>query len=134
MSKKIGVACIIDDDDIYVYGVKKLIQIKDLCENLMVFKNGQEALNYLKPILNTPELLPEVILLDINMPIMNGWEFAEEFTKLNANPVKQITIFMISSSIDPKDVERAKQISGISQYYIKPVTLDVLTKIFDGVA
>lgn len=134
MDKKIGIACIIDDDDIYVYGVKKLIQIKDLCENLMVFKNGQEALNYLKPILNTPELLPEVILLDINMPVMNGWEFAEEFTKLNAHPVKQITIFMISSSIDPKDVERAKKISGISQYYIKPVTLDVLTEIFNSAA
>ena len=134
MVKKIGIACIIDDDDIYVYGLKKLIQLKDLCDNLMVFKNGQEALNYLKPILNTPELLPEVILLDINMPVMNGWEFAEEFTKLNSHPVKQITIFMISSSIDPKDVERAKQISGISQYYIKPVTLDVLTQIFNNAA
>lgn len=130
MKKKIGIACIIDDDDIYVFGIKKLIQLKQLCENLMVFRDGYEALNYLKPIFNTPELLPEIILLDINMPIMDGWQFIEEFTKLNSQPTKKVTIYMISSSIDPKDLEKAKGISGISNYFIKPVTLDTLSHIF----
>lgn len=131
MKKKIEIACIIDDDDVYVFGVSKLIQIKGLCENLMVFNNGQEALNYLRPIFNTPNLLPDVILLDINMPVMDGWQFAEEFTKLNNHLEKKVIVYMVSSSIDPKDVERAKAISGISNYYLKPVTLDMLIGIFN---
>jgi CheY-like chemotaxis protein len=134
MKKKIEIACIIDDDDIYVYGVRKLIQLKQLCENLMVFGNGQEALNYLKPIINTPDLLPEIILLDINMPVMDGWQFIEEFTKLHSNPAKKVTIYMISSSVNPRDVERAEGISGISKYIIKPITLDTLINIFQPVS
>ena len=130
MKKKIEIACIIDDDDIYVYGVKKLIQLKQLCENLMVFGNGHEALNYLKPIINTPSLLPDIILLDINMPVMDGWEFVEEFTKLHSNPEKKVTIYMISSSVNPRDIERSKGISGISKYMIKPITLETLMNIF----
>src|SRR6476659_2686804 len=134
MEKKVGIACIIDDDDVYIFGVKKLIQIKGLCDNLMVFKNGKEALNYLSSIFNTPNLLPDVILLDINMPEMNGWQFAEEFTKLNHQPEKKITVYMVSSSIDPKDEERAKSLSVVSNYYLKPITLYMLTGIFEAAA
>ncbi len=130
MKRKIEIACIIDDDDIYVYGVKKLIQIKQLCNHLMVFSNGREALNHLKPILNIPELLPEVIFLDINMPVMNGWQFLEEFSNLNVQQVKDITIYMISSSLDPRDMDRAKAIESISKYIVKPVTLDMLVEVF----
>ena len=133
MKKKIEIACIIDDDDIYVYGVKKLIQLKQLCENLIVFSNGQEALDYLKPIINTPNLLPEIILLDINMPVMDGWQFVEEFTKLHSNPSKKVTIYLISSSVNPRDIARAKGISGISKYMIKPITLAALMDIFEPV-
>ncbi len=81
MIKKVKNVCIIDDDEVYIFGISKLIKSKELCENLMVFNNGLDALNYLKPIINTPYLLPDIILLDINMPTINGWEFAEEFTR-----------------------------------------------------
>jgi len=89
MPKKIDVACIIDDDETYIFNMKKLITFKKLCNNILVFGNGKDALNYMKHILSAPALLPDIILLDINMPVMNGWQFMDEFIRLNVNRRKK---------------------------------------------
>lgn len=127
--KKIEIACIIDDDQVYVFGLKRLIEISNFCKNVLVFENGEEALKYLKPIVSSAEDLPDVILLDINMPVMDGWQFLEEFTKIRPTLQKEVTIYMVSSSVQQKDIDRAKQYSEITDYIIKPIKLDDLTKI-----
>ncbi|MFC5284510.1 response regulator [Pedobacter alpinus] len=125
--KKIELACIIDDDPIYVFCTKRIMVLADFCESFLIFHNGKEALDRLSVIIQNDEHLPEVILLDLNMPVMDGWEFLEEFTKI---PVaKQITIYIVTSSIDPEDVEKAKQYDNINNYIVKPVTVEMLKEI-----
>ncbi len=129
-------ACIIDDDKIYVNLVRKIIEIKKLSENLLIFKNGLEALEYFKIILTnmTEEKLPDIIFLDLNMPVMDGWEFLGEFIKIKNQFDKKITLYVVSSSIDPRDLERAKSFNLVTDYLIKPIELKKFEKIFDKVA
>ncbi len=133
MGQKVELACIIDDDKIYVNLVKKIIEIKKLSNNLLIFKNGMEALDHFKLILEnaTEERLPDIIFLDINMPVMDGWEFLNEFIKIKNNFEKKITLYVVSSSIDPRDLERAKSINLVTDYLIKPIELKKFEKIFD---
>ena len=113
--------CIIDDDDIYQFTIKKTIKALNLAQNIMAFSDGEEALNFMIENLNKDEELPDVILLDINMPIMDGFQFMEEYIKIKPKLGKKITIYMVSSSVDMTDLARAKKISEISDYIIKPI-------------
>ncbi|QXP79968.1 MULTISPECIES: response regulator [Winogradskyella] len=128
---KIDVACIIDDDPIFIFGAKRMMQLSNFCNSFMVFKNGQEAINNLKPIMNSDEAIPNVILLDINMPIMDGWQFLDEFVKIESH--KSITIYIVSSSIDPVDLNRAKRYDNIKNYIIKPISFKKLESILQDV-
>ncbi len=136
MGPKIELACIIDDDKIYVNLVKKIIEIKKLSENLIIFKNGLEALEYFKVILSnmTEDKLPDIIFLDLNMPVMDGWEFLGEFIKIKNNFDKKITLYVVSSSIDPRDLERARSFNLVTDYLIKPIELKKFENIFSHVA
>lgn len=89
--KKIDIACVIDDDPIFVFGIKKIMEVIGFCKSLMVFRDGSEALNNLKAIISAKEKLPDVILLDLNMPILDGWQFLEEFVKI---PCKKKSSYM----------------------------------------
>ncbi|UBZ08288.1 response regulator [Salegentibacter mishustinae] len=133
MGQKVELACIIDDDKIYVNLVKKIIEIKKLSKNLLIFKNGREALDHFKLILEnaTEDVLPDIIFLDINMPVMDGWEFLNEFIKIKNNFEKKITLYVVSSSIDPRDLERARSFNLVTDYLIKPIELKKFEKIFD---
>ncbi|MFD1094409.1 response regulator [Salegentibacter chungangensis] len=136
MGQKVELACIIDDDKIYVNLVKKIIEIKKLSENLLVYKNGKEALDYFKNNLEkmSEDRLPDIIFLDLNMPVMDGWEFLNEFVKIKNNFDKKITLYVVSSSIDPRDLERAKSFNLVTDYLIKPIELKKFEKIFDRTA
>jgi len=121
--------CVIDDDKIYIYGLKKLISIKQLSPNLMEFYNGKEAIDFLTDPENL-DTLPDIIFLDINMPVMDGWGFMESFVKIKPQLGKKITIYMVSSSINDEDIQRAKTISDITDYVIKPISPDTLVELF----
>ncbi|MDR5591483.1 response regulator [Christiangramia sp. SM2212] len=137
MGQKVELACIIDDDKIYVNLVKKIIEIKKLSENLLIYKNGKEALDYFKNIMETvtdEDKLPDIIFLDLNMPVMDGWEFLNEFIKIKNSLNKKITLYVVSSSIDPRDLERAKSFNLVTDYLIKPIELKKFEKIFEKTA
>ena len=128
--KKIDLACVIDDDPIFVFSAKKIMELADFCKGFIVFHNGKEALNHLTAIISSDEELPDVILLDLNMPVMDGWEFLEEFVKIKSE--KEITIYIVSSSIDPKDINKAKSYDNVSNYIVKPVTIDSLKSVLQS--
>ncbi|WP_378182362.1 response regulator [Aquimarina sp. SS2-1] len=125
--RKIDIACVIDDDPIFVFGIKRIIEIIDFCNDLLVFKNGKEALEGLKSIIAQNQNLPDVILLDLNMPILDGWQFLDEFVKIPCG--KKITIYIVSSSVDPEDVHRAKSYESVCDYIVKPVTVKALKEV-----
>lgn len=127
--KKIALTCIIDDDPIYIFGIQRMMEIANFCESFMIFNNGKNALETLEKVILAEGTLPDLILLDLNMPIMDGWEFLDEFTKI---PCKQkITIYIITSSIDNEDVKKAKTYSNVSNYILKPVTIAGLKVILE---
>ncbi|AWX45419.1 hypothetical protein HME9304_02433 [Flagellimonas maritima] len=102
--KKIDCIYIVDDDPITVFGIKKMLKSIVICKDINTFKNGKLALDDLKKRIDKGSILPEVIFLDINMPIMDGWEFLEEFVSLKLE--EKIIINVITSSIDPLDYQK----------------------------
>jgi CheY-like chemotaxis protein len=128
------ITCIIDDDEIYLFSVKKVIELNKLSDKVLEFKNGQEAIDFFTRNHNDEEALPDVIFLDINMPIMNGWEFIEEFRKIQPAMSKNITLFVVSSSVDKSDVEKAKSLDPVHDYITKPMTASQLKTIYGAVA
>ena len=122
-------ACIIDNSKIYVYGFKKLLSIKDLSNRVTDFSNGNEAIRHLKDPGNACNL-PDIIFLDINMPVMDGWEFLKEFEEIKSQLGKKISVYILSASIDSHDIDRAKNITSISDYIFKPVDVQLLQEIF----
>ena len=127
--KPIPISCIVDDDRIFVFGLSKLMEMNSFSDELLVFLNGQEALDYILPLVDTPERIPDVILLDINMPVLDGWQFMDEFVRLKPRINKQITIYMVSSSVSELDINKAKSYAEISDYVVKPMRSDDLIKM-----
>ncbi|MCB1190982.1 MAG: response regulator [Leptospiraceae bacterium] len=130
--KKIDRLYIIDDDEIFHFITKEIVNSTNLVENVETFSDGFKAINVLKSVQNTPQRLPEMILLDLNMPILDGWGFLEEYIALKPKLPKKITIFIVSSSIDPIDVEKAKSIHEVKDYIIKPLNEDKFLEIIEG--
>ncbi len=116
--------CVVDDDDIFHFITQRIIESTGLVQNIKLFYNGQEAITFLKSALSTEEELPDVILLDLNMPVMDGWGFLKEFVSLKPKIGKKISIYIVTSSNDPADVMKAKSISAVTDFVIKPVTED----------
>ena len=119
--KKINSVYVIDDDEIYQFTIKKILNSFDVPLEIKSFSDGEEAINFIDDNKNNETELPDIVFLDINMPIMDGFEFLEEFEKIKSDLSKNIIVHMVSSSVDEVDIERAKKNKNISSYIIKPV-------------
>lgn len=114
--------CLIDDDKIYQFTAKMILEATGLTHRIQTFFNGKEAINYLKdPANHSPEKLPDVIFLDINMPVMNGWDFLEEFQVLHKTLPKTIAVYVVSSSVDESDIQKSRGYYSVTDYVIKPI-------------
>ncbi|ADY28918.1 MULTISPECIES: response regulator [Cellulophaga] len=131
---KIFSACIIDDDPIFVYGTKRIMKEVGFSEEIEVFENGLDAIEELTQKSIVEKKLPRLIFLDLNMPIMNGWEFLDDFVKIPEAIRKDVVIYIVSSSIDPRDIERVKTYDIVTDYILKPVTPKDLKNMLDDLS
>ena len=122
MKTKSPIIALVDDDKIFQLTSSRMIQSLDLSHDILQFENGEEALQFLRENAAHPENLPDYIFLDINMPYVDGWMFLSDYATLKFEIKKKISIFMISSSIDPRDIIRAQKNADVRDYILKPVT------------
>lgn len=126
--------CLIDDDKIYQFTAKKIIESTGHAQRILAFTNGKDALTYMQLHVNESESMPDVIFLDIHMPVMNGWQFLEGYTSLAPRIGKPVTIFMVSSSLDDVDINRSKSTGVVSDYIVKPIARDNFVSLLDTLA
>jgi CheY-like chemotaxis protein len=121
--------CVIDDDHIFIYGLKRLIEETSFCDELLIYQNGEDALAELKERANRGDALPAIIFLDLNMPLMTGWEFLDEYLQIETKDPAESQVYIVSSSVDPQDLLRIEAYPVIRNYILKPVTSDDLKNL-----
>ena len=117
---------LIDDNYIDNFVARKLLESSKFADNVIVIQSPAEAIT----LLGAGTIKPEIIFLDIRMPMMNGFEFLAEYDKLDIDKSK-VKIFLLSSSFDPTDVKKALENKHITQFIHKPLTYKVLEGLHD---
>ncbi|TDS19265.1 response regulator receiver domain-containing protein [Maribacter caenipelagi] len=121
--------CVIDDDEVFQYTILHTLQAHNSVGNIMPFTDGAEAMNFFNINIDNHDILPDVVFLDVNMPVMDGYKFMDEYIKLIPKVTKKITIYILSSSVDLVDFEKTKNIKEVADYIVKPIRDNQLTKI-----
>lgn len=124
---------VVDDDKVFHFIIKKLLANNHIDVVPNFFENGLTAINKLKSKIDNDEMPPDLILLDINMPILDGWQFLEEFKAIKEKLKRDIVIYIVSSSDDKADKNKAKAFEEeVTDYYLKPMTAEDLKAIFSN--
>ncbi|PYF70138.1 response regulator [Pedobacter nutrimenti] len=123
---------LVDDDEIFVFLTQRMIQKTNINVEVRIFNNGQDAFDCLGSITDQADQLPDVILLDLNMPVMDGWEFLEEYAAIHQSLAKKIRLYIVSSSISPYEIERSKGMDFVTDFIIKPLSKENFTEIIDN--
>ncbi len=131
--KKLNCVLLVDDDEPTNFLNKLTLKKTGAVEKIVTAFDGQEALDYIEKHQNSN--LPELIFLDINMPLMNGWEFLEEYQSLHFDK-KPPVIIMLTTSVNPDDEEKSKKYPSITGFMHKPLKveeiLDLINKCFNS--
>lgn len=121
--------CIIDDDPIHIFTTKRVLKMEKICDQILVFKDGKEAYDGLYQMIQDNIELPKLILLDLNMPIWDGWNFLDEFVKMDES--KSIKILINSSSQNHEDLSKAKTYEIVDGFIYKPFTVEQFKHEFE---
>lgn len=129
--KAIKTVCIIDDDPIFLYLIKKTIEKSGVSNTTILYENPIDALEFLKEIILEQGVFPEILLLDINMPHMDGWEFLDTLLPYIIVAGIKTSIYIASSSIAAEDKLKAKTYPAIKGYLVKPIENEKLFEIIN---
>ena len=124
---------LVDDDRIYQFAARKTIEATGFADRILIYSNGQEAINYLKHNVKDNNLMPDVIFLDVNMPVMNGWEFLDAYSNIRPALSKPVIIYVVSSSVDEFDVSKSRQYDTVKGYIVKPVLREKFRQILSSI-
>lgn len=119
---------VIDDSKLDCFIAEKVIRNTGKCDHVQSFLRADEALNFIK---TTPHdnASHTILLVDIQMPVMNGFEFVEAFEKLSKEIMSNYTIYIISSSINENDLNRVHNYKSVKQFLNKPLTSNNLSTL-----
>lgn len=120
---------IIDDSITDLYISSRMITKNNFGKQVLEYSSAQEALLYLQEHQENTDKLPEIIFVDIYMPLMSGFEFLEEYNRLSLITQKYSQVFIISSTIDDSDIIRARNYQNVVSFQVKPITKEFLFRI-----
>ena len=123
---------LIDDNEIDNLINQKMIEAASIAENIYTHTGAKSAIEFLRNMERlevASEVLPDVIFLDIDMPLMDGFQFLDEFEKLSEVTKKKCRIVMLTSSINPQDFSRSKKYDNVKLYLNKPLSHDSILKL-----
>jgi len=123
---------IIDDDDLFIMITRNNIRKAATLVETEVFHDGLESMDCLKERIASEGILPDIILLDLNMPIADGWNFLSHYIQLEEKVRKKINLFVCTSSIDPKDIQRAKEFGDVIDFKEKPLSKEAILDILQN--
>lgn len=125
---------LVEDDPITVLVCERITKLAGFAQDFVSAGNGMEAIEYIQQkAKEDSKNLPELIFLDINMPIMNGWEFLDEFNSIGHLFHRMPIIYILSSTVDPEDQRRALSYSIVKNFISKPLTKAHLMEIVEEV-
>ena len=122
---------VIDDDDINIFIIKKIVEKTGFDIDMVARNNGQQALDYLNETIAQNKALPRLILIDINMPVMNGWEFIEAYNTLGIE--QKVDMYILSSSVYENDIEKTKSYKAVKGFISKPLSMERLTELVKAI-
>ncbi len=122
---------VIDDDDINIFIIKKIVEKTGFDIEMVSRNNGQQALDYLNETITQNKALPSLVLIDINMPVMNGWEFIEAYEELNIE--QKVDMYILSSSVYENDIEKTKGYKTVRGFISKPLSMERLTELIKAI-
>jgi two-component system chemotaxis response regulator CheY len=124
--RKINNIMLIDDDEIHSNLCYELILKSGITQTVSIFNDAEEALQFIRDNAAKPEVLPELIFLDINMPFMDGWEFLDAYESVKPEIKKEIVLILLTSSVYKNDIEKAKQYKSVVEYIKTPISINKL--------
>jgi CheY-like chemotaxis protein len=126
MRKKLNSILLVDDDPDDNYFHQIIIDKMNIVNNIDIVVNGIEAIAYLKDKNRIP---PDIIFLDLNMPKMNGWEFLDQYKNLSISQKAKVLIVILTTSANPDDIKRAKEIKDVTGFETKPLSQELLIEL-----
>jgi CheY-like chemotaxis protein len=129
MKSNLKLIMLIDDDPNDNYFHQR--EINKVITNITIIEksSGLEALEYLRSNKDNRHMLPDLIFLDINMPVIDGWEFLDAYRKIDISLKNEVIIIMLSTSGNPDDILKATTYSFVSDYITKPLTKEIMERI-----
>lgn len=120
---------LVEDDPITIMVCERIITMIAFAEKVTSCENGKLAIDHLRSLLENNKPIPEIIFLDINMPVMNGWDFLEELDNIKESFEQLPRIYILSSTVDPEDYKRAKSFPAVIDFISKPLSKQYLDQI-----
>lgn len=117
---------LIDDDEIHSNLCYELILKSGITQTVSIFNDAEEALQFIRENTGSPDRLPDLIFLDINMPFMDGWEFLDAYESVKPEIKKEIVLILLTSSVYKNDIEKAKQYKSVVEYIKTPISINKL--------